>query len=128
MNNQSRLQKIVAPIVLGMGLAMGVSTSAFSHPRHYDSYDNYDNSNYHQRSFIEVQPFRSLNVTPRYYESSPSYGSPYYDSNRHILRQRRVHRRGFRKPIQNRRYQNHRYDNNYYNNDYDGTYIRIRVR
>lgn len=124
--NQNRIQKIIVPIALGMGLAVGLSGEAIAHPRHYD----YDGG-YHQRSFRNVQPFRSLNVTPKYYipRAEPPYGYRGYDRDYHLReryprsygdRERRVFRRGFRT-----RDRSDRYDNYYPESD---RYIRIRVK
>ena len=120
MNKQLRLQKIVASLTLGIGLIFGVNASAISHPRYSDS-----SSNYHRRSFRNIQPFRSLNVTPRSYIPLPpsryrhdSYGRRYSNDNNH--RQRRVFRRGVRQPINSRRSRDYHRDSNHY--------IRIRIR
>lgn len=110
MNSKPILQTIIASLALGVGL-IGANAPAIAHPD--DSY-----SNYHQRSFRDVRPFRSLNVTPRYHVPLPR-SNRYYDDSRHYRRQRRVYRRGYRKPIHNRRHRD------YYPDD---TYIRIRVR
>ena len=120
MNNQYQPGKIIASLALGVGLTVGINASAMAHPRYHEN-----RSNYHQRSFIEIQPFRSLNVTPKYHTPLPS--SRYYDRHdryyhrdRYGDRQRRVYRRGYRKPVDDRRY-HHRY------RDRD-RYIRIRIR
>ena len=119
MNNKPRLHKIIAPLALGIGLTLGANAPAISYPRYSDS-----SSNYHRRAFIDIQPFRSLNVTPRYYTPLPSSRYRYdnyhheYDSDNH--RQRRVYRRGIRKPVSSKKSQNYNRDSNYY--------IRIRIR
>ncbi|VEP16642.1 conserved exported hypothetical protein [Hyella patelloides LEGE 07179] len=120
MNSKQRLKKIIAPLALGIGLTVGISASAIAHPRDSESYGNY-----HQRSFIEIQPFRSLNVTPKYHTPLPrrrydNYDDRYYDRGYYGDRQRRVHRRGFRKPVNDRRYRNRYRDSD--------RYIRIRIR
>ena len=111
MNSKPILQTIIASLALGVGL-IGVNAPAMAHPD--DSY-----SNYHQRSFRDVQPFRSLNVTPRYHIPLPRSNRYYDDDSRYYPRQRRVYRRGYRKPIDSRS------DRDYYPDD---TYIRIRVQ
>ena len=121
MNSKPILQTIIASLALGVGL-IGVNAPAMAHP------DDSSYSNYHQRSFRDVQPFRSLNVTPRYHIPLPRSNRYYDDDSRYYPRQRRVYRRGYRKPI------NYRSDlgegsalrdRDYYPND---TYIRIRVK
>lgn len=120
MNGKLKLSSIIAPLALGVGL-IGANLPAMAHPDNYNS----SNSNYHQRSFIEIQPFRSLNVTPKYYTPLPRSRSSYYNRydephDRYNHRQRRVYRRGYRKPIE------HRGDRDDYPEDH---YIRIiRVR
>lgn len=111
MNSKPILQTTIASLALGVGL-IGANVPAMAHP------DNSSYSNYHQRSFIEIQPFRSLNVTPRYNTPLPRSNRYHHDS-RYYPRQRRVYRRGYRKPIDSRRHRD------YYPDD---TYIRIRVR
>ena len=133
MKDRNRLRKIIAPIALGIGLAVGASTEAIAHPRHSDYYGGY-----HQRSLRNVQPFRSLNVTPKYYipRADPPYGYRGYDRDYHLRgrfphrddgrysgRERRVFRRGFRAGDRNNRHD--RYDDYYPESD---RYIRIRVR
>lgn len=120
MNSKQTLKTIIAPLALGIGLTVGISASAIAHPRYSESYGNY-----HQRSFIEIQPFRSLNVTPKYHIPLPRrrydrYDSHYYDRGNYGDRQRKVYRRGYRKPVNDRRYQNRYPDSD--------RYIRIRVR
>ena len=110
MNKQLKPQTLIAPIALGIGLILGAGNPAQSHPDHY-------RSNYHRQSFIDIQPFRSLNVRPRYYNRSSNYNSSYYERPYHP-RQRRVHRRGFRR-VDSGRYRDYRPE---------GTYIRIRIR
>ena len=115
MKNKPRLRTILAPLALGIGL-IGVNAPAIAHP------DNSFDTNYHQRSFRDIQPFRSLNVTPRYYiplPASNSYHDDYRDSDRIYPRQRRVYRRGIRKAVSNQEDRHYPYSDNY---------IRIRVR
>ena len=115
MNSKPILQKIIVPLVplaLGIGF-IGVNVPAMAHP------DDSSYSNYHQRSFRDVQPFRSLNVTPRYHIPLPRSNNRYHDDSGYYSRQRRVYRRGYRKPIDHKRHRD------YYPDD---TYIRIRIR
>jgi hypothetical protein len=140
MNNKQRLQKIIAPLALGIGLTVGIdsiNSSAIAYPDNstiYSDYSDYhrnDNSNYHRDAFRDIQPFRSLNVTPRYtpsrYEYYRNYDryndyDRYDDDNCDNCRQRRVFRRGIRQPDDKQRYRR-----NYYPRS-ENRYIRIRVR
>lgn len=118
MSNKPRLHKILAPLALGVVL-IGVSAPAIAYPDNSSVY-----SNYHHQRFIEVTPFRSLNVTPRYYTPLPasnSYYDDYRDSDRIYPRQRRVYRRGIRKAVRR-----HREFQNYH--PHSDNYIRIRIR
>lgn len=112
MNSKPIRQTIIASLALGVGL-IGANAPAIAHP------DDSSYSNYHQRSFRDIQPFRSLNVTPRYHVPLPRSNRYYDNDSRHYPRQRRVYRRGYRKPIHDERHRD------YYPKD---TYIRIRVR
>jgi hypothetical protein len=120
MNNQQRLQTIIAPLVLGIGLAFGIDgigSSAVAYPDNStinrDYYRNRNYDNYHRDAFDDIQPFRSLNVTPRYrtparykyyrsydrynnYDRDNDYDNDYDDCDN--CRQRRVFRRGIRQP------------------------------
>ena len=85
MNTQCQLKRFFAPLAVGFGLALGVGTVAEAFPDNSRTI-HYDNSgyhqNYHRRSFRNVQPFRSLNVTPRYHIPSPA-DSKYYNHHRY---------------------------------------------
>ena len=150
MNNQRRLLRWIAPLAMGCGLAIGIGSAAEAYPDN-STYYHQDNSGYHQRSFRNVQPFRSLNVTPRYHIESPAdykYRYDRYDRYNHHhhhhrysdrdtyyrgqhegdreyrprRRVRRVHRRGFRTSPGGHE------GRSYYRNDRGDRYIRIRYR
>jgi hypothetical protein len=81
MNNQQRLQTIIAPLMLGIGIAFGIdgiNSSAVAYPDNSTIDRDYHNEryypNYHRDAFRDVQPFRSLHVTPQY-NTPPRYES-----------------------------------------------------
>jgi hypothetical protein len=132
MNNQQRLQTIITPLVLGIGLTVGVNSSALAYPDNSRIYSDY-HRDYHRDSFRDIQPFRSINVTPRYHHPSPSdyyhddYDDDDYDDDDYDdrydcdnCRQRRVLRRGIRQPDHGERYRN------YDRRDSSDSYIKIK--
>ena len=116
MNDRSRLQKIVAPLALGVGLTVGIYAPAEAYPDNSSIY-----SDYHHQQFRNIQPFRSLNVTPRYYTPlppsryRPSYGRHHRDRDGYYHNYDRDERRVYRKKYRNR-------------HPHSDDYIIIRVR
>jgi hypothetical protein len=126
MNNQQRLQTIIAPLMLGIGLVFGIDgidSSAVAYPDNSTIYRDYYGErhypNYHRDAFRDIQPFRSLNVTPQYntpsrYEYDRNYSrdrdydryDDYDDCDN--CRQRRVFRRGIRQPDDRQRSRDYR--------------------
>lgn len=129
MNNSKIIKTIIAPLALGIGISAGINASAVAYPDNSTIYSDYYGNpsyNYHRESFRDIQPFRSLNVTPRYHTPSPN--DYYYDRDdeydRHDCnncRQRRVFRRGIRQPDDRQR------TREYYPHSED-RYIQIRIR
>jgi hypothetical protein len=129
-NNKQRLQIIIAPWALGIGLTVGINAPVVAHP---------DNSSIYSDAFRNTQPFRSLNVTPLYHTPLPP-SNDYDDHERYYrdrwrddedvrddnddrygcenCRQRRVFRRGIRQPDVDRRSRDYR--------PHSDRYIRIR--
>lgn len=95
-------KSLLSSLVLGIGLTLGMSTSAIAYPK---------NHNVRLSGVRIVYPSRYSNVTPRYYRNSSRYNSRY---NRNY--DRRYYGRG--------RY----YDRGYYDNCRDGRRGRRRTR
>lgn len=95
-------KSLLSSLILGIGLTLGISTSAIAYPKNY---------NVRLSGVRIVYPSRYSNVTPRYYRNSSRYNSRY---NRNY--DRRYYGRG--------RY----YDRAYYNNCRDGRRGRRRRR
>ena len=65
-----KVSKLLAPLVIGCGLVVGIGTVAEAHHKHHNYHHNHHGGHHHQHR--RGQRLRSLKVTPRHHIPSPA--------------------------------------------------------